>query len=167
MHDYTGYRDHRPGFKDIIELGEPALFITGAAQLEIGHSLSDVAAHLLREVHQLRALDEFPAQASLRIAVDFDTDQLDITVEGLSPEADPDRISTRTALHTIFEIAGHVNLIDVTGTRPPRFTLRILAVDESGKPYAGLIGTGMGDIHPVDPPRAKRVRSSVPKAQDR
>jgi hypothetical protein len=127
------------------------LFITGADQLEVGHTLPGIAARLLDEVDKLRALDEFPTQASLRVDVTADQDQLDITLEGLSPESDPDRINTRTALHAIFEIAGHLNLIDVTGRRPPWFTLRMLAVDQTGRPYAGLIGTGMGDIHPARP----------------
>ncbi|TDQ00473.1 hypothetical protein [Labedaea rhizosphaerae] len=150
MHDEPGYRDVPPPADGTISLGEPGLFITGADQLEVAHTLPAIAARLLHEVGELRDLGEFPAQASVRVDIKSDQDQLDITLEGLSPESDPDRVSTMTALRTVFELAGHLNLIDVTGRRPPWFTLHMLAVDRAGRPYAGLVGTGMGDIHPAD-----------------
>ncbi|HET6500121.1 MAG TPA: hypothetical protein VFG87_05075 [Amycolatopsis sp.] len=73
---------------------------------------------------------------------------LDILITGLSPDNDPDRRETVSALCTLFELASHANVIDITGAIAPMFTNRILAVDGQGVPFAGLIGAGMGDIHP-------------------
>jgi hypothetical protein len=51
------------------------------------------------------------------------------------------------AIRTVFELASHANIVDVSGTVAPLFTIRILAFDQDNTPYAGLLGAGMGDIH--------------------
>lgn len=124
------------------------LCITGSDHLEIGGSLPAIAAHLIREVRELRERGEFPERASVQIDVGPDNRLLDILIIGLTPDNDPDRRETVTALWTVFELASHANVIDITGAIAPLFTNRILAVDGQGVPYAGLIGAGMGDIHP-------------------
>jgi hypothetical protein len=125
----------------------PPLFITGADSLEVGRSLPAIALHIVHEVGELRALGDFPEQASVHVDVDLSHDRLDILVTGLSPETDPDRVATMTSLRAVFEIASHANVVDVTCTVAPLFTNRILAIDTDGMPYAGLIGAGIGDIH--------------------
>lgn len=132
----------------MIDSVRQTLCITGIDHLEIGSSLPAIAAHLVREVRELRERGEFPERASVQIDVGPQERLLDILITGLSPENDPDRRETVAALCAVFELASHVNVIDITGAIAPLFTNRILAVDEQGVPYAGLIGAGMGDIHP-------------------
>ncbi|MFD2417344.1 hypothetical protein [Amycolatopsis pigmentata] len=132
----------------MIDSVRQTLCITGTDHLKIGGSLPAIAAHLVREVRELRDRGEFPERASVQIDVGPADRLLDILIIGLSPETDPDRRETISALCTVFELASHANVIDITGAIAPLFTNRILAVDEQGVPYAGLIGAGMGDIHP-------------------
>ncbi|HKS45253.1 MAG TPA: hypothetical protein VJT49_09075 [Amycolatopsis sp.] len=132
----------------MIDSVRQALCITGSDHLQLGGSLPAIAAHLVREVCELRERGEFPARASVQIDIGPEEALLDILITGLSPDNDPDRIETVTAMRTVFELASHANVIDITGAVAPLFTNRILAVDEQGVPYAGLIGAGMGDIHP-------------------
>jgi hypothetical protein len=133
----------------MINFFRPTLCITGADYLELGPSLSAVAGHLVEEVGELRTQGGFPERASVCVDVDADLRELDIRIEGLSPEQDPDRVRTMAAIRCVFELASHANVVDVTGAVAPLFTTRILAVDDGGVPYAGLIGAGMGDIHPT------------------
>ena len=126
----------------------PAYCITGSDYLTTRRSLPAIAAHLADVVGELREAGEFPQRASVHIEVG-DHSILDIRVEGLSPANDPDRVDTLSALHTLFEVASHANLIDISGESPALFTHRILAVDSAGIPYAGVIGAGIGEIHPV------------------
>ena len=126
----------------------PTYCITGSDYLTTRRSLPAIAAHLANIVGELRDAGEFPRHASVHIEVGDDS-ILDIRVEGLSPANDPDRVDTMSALHTLFEVASHANLIDITGEYPALFTHRILAVDAAGIPYAGVIGAGIGEIHPV------------------
>ncbi|WIX77006.1 hypothetical protein QRX50_37180 [Amycolatopsis carbonis] len=105
--------------------------------------------HLVHEVGELRAQGQFPERATVCVDVGSDLRELDVRIEGLSPERDPDLDETMAAIRYVFELASHANVIDVTGAVAPLFTVRILAVDQEGVPYAGLIGAGMGDIHPT------------------
>jgi hypothetical protein len=130
----------------------PSYCITGSDYLATRQSLPAIAAHLVRVVGELRELGEFPKRASVTIEVG-DEPILNIRLEGLCPANDPDRIDTLSALHTLFELASHANLIDISGESPALFTPRILAVDPAGIPYAGVIGVGIGEIHPVSHPR--------------
>jgi hypothetical protein len=132
----------------MIDSVRQTLCITGSDHLEIGGSLPAIAAHLVREVRELRERGEFPERASVQIDVGPEDRLLDILIMGMSPDDDPDRRETLTALSTVFELAGHANVIDITGAVEPLFTTRILAVDPQGVPYAGLIGAGVGEIHP-------------------
>ncbi|MEV6823476.1 hypothetical protein [Amycolatopsis sp. NPDC051102] len=54
-----------------------------------------------------------------------------------------------SAIRTVFELVSHANVVDISGTVAPLFTIRIVAVDFDSIPYAGLPGAGMGDIHPA------------------
>jgi len=132
----------------MIDSVRQTLCITGSDHLKLGESLPAIAAHLIREVRELRARGEFPERASVQIDIGPDERLLDILILGLSPENDPDRRDTLAAMSTVFELASHANVIDITGVVAPLFTNRILAVDDQGVPYAGLIGAGIGDIHP-------------------
>ncbi|WIX79250.1 hypothetical protein QRX50_00065 [Amycolatopsis carbonis] len=131
----------------MIDIFRSALCITGADHLEIGPSLSAVAGHLVHEVGELRAQGQFPERAAVCVDVAPDHRELDVRIEGLSPECDPDLKETMAAIRCVFELASHANVVDVTGAVAPLFTVRILAVDQEGVPYSGLIGAGMGDIH--------------------
>src|SRR5437899_2489512 len=124
----------------MINSARQALCITGTDHLRVGASLPAIAAHLVREVRDLRAHGAFPERASVQIDVDTKDRLLDILITGLSPADDPDRTETVTALCTVFELASHANVVDITGAVAPLFTSRILAVDATGVPYAGLIG---------------------------
>ncbi|WP_431903134.1 hypothetical protein [Amycolatopsis thermoflava] len=137
------------GSQQMIDLVRPALCITGAGNLEFGRSLAAVAGFIVREVAELRALGEFPECATVRVDVAADSRRLDIRIDGLSPDQDPDRVATLAALRAVFEIGSQANLVDVTTAAAPLFTHRILAVGRDGVPYAGLIGAGVGDLHPV------------------
>lgn len=141
---------------DVIDFVRSALCITGADNLELGTSLSAVAAHLVHEVGELRVQGEFPECASVCVDIGPDRRELDVQIEGLSPERDPDRTETMAAIRHVFELASHANVIDITGSAEPLFTVRILAVDSDGVPYAGLIGAGIGDIHPAVPHHTPR-----------
>jgi hypothetical protein len=123
--------------------------ITGGDYLRVGDSLAAIAANLVEEIGKLRAGGEFPDRASVSITVRPGESTLHTQIVGLSPTTDPDGVQTRAAILAVFELASHYNLIDLDGDRPPVFVHRILAVDATGTPYAGLIGTGMGDIHPT------------------
>jgi hypothetical protein len=137
----------------MMKSASPPLCITGADSLAVGRSLPAIAVHVVHEVGELRSQGEFPERASVHVGVDLNQDRLDILVIGLSPETDPDRVATMSALRAVFEITSHANIIDVTGAVAPLFTNRILAVDAAGVPYAGLIGAGIGDIHFTASPR--------------
>jgi hypothetical protein len=132
----------------MIDSVRKTLCITGTDHLEIGGSLPAIAAHLVREVKELRERGEFPERASVEIDIGPDERLLDILITGLSPDNDPDRRDTVAAMWTVFELSSHANVVDITGVVAPLFTNRILAVDDQGVPFAGLIGAGMGDIHP-------------------
>jgi hypothetical protein len=123
--------------------------ITGADHLEFGQTLTMIAERITGEVRELCAQGEFPADAVVRVYVDAPDRRLDILIAGISPESDPDRVATKSALYSAFEVASHLNVVDVTNTVPPLFSARILAVDFSGEAYAGLIGAAVGDIHPA------------------
>ncbi|ASR35149.1 hypothetical protein BAY61_09325 [Prauserella marina] len=131
----------------------PAWCITGSDYLEGAPSLPSIAALLADAVAELREDGEFPGRAKVTFGVG-DGRWLDIRVEGLSPACDPDRVETMAALRTLFELSSHANLVDISARRPALFLPRILAVDEAGLPYAGVLGAAMGDVHPVAVPEA-------------
>ncbi len=123
--------------------------ITGSDYLRVGDSLAAIAANIVEEIGELRAGGEFPDRASVSITVRPGESTLHTQIAGLSPTTDPDGVQTRAAILAVFELASHYNVIDLDGTQPPVFVHRILAVDATGTPYTGLIGTGMGDVHPT------------------
>ncbi|MEV6621546.1 hypothetical protein AB0M83_09040 [Amycolatopsis sp. NPDC051106] len=131
------------------DLLQPVWCITGVDQLESGHSLPAVAVNLVAEVGRLRDQGQFPEHVSMGVEVDSGLRLLDVRVHGLSPARDPDRMETMSAIRTVFELASHANVVDISGTVAPLFTIRIVAVDFDSIPYAGLLGAGMGDIHPA------------------
>ncbi|MEU3275067.1 hypothetical protein ABZ639_29820 [Saccharomonospora sp. NPDC006951] len=131
----------------------PAWCITGSDCLGGPPSLPSIAALLADAVGELRRDGEFPGRAKVSFGVG-DSRWLDVRVEGLSPSSDPDRTETMAALRTLFELSSHANLVDISARTPALFLPRILAVDESGLPYAGVLGAAMGDVHPVAAPEA-------------
>ncbi|WP_052395524.1 hypothetical protein [Kutzneria sp. 744] len=123
--------------------------ITGNDYLRVGDSLAAIAANIVEEIGELRAGGEFPDRASVSITVRPGESTLHTQIAGLSPTTDPDGVQTRAAILAVFELASHYNVIDLDGAQPPVFVHRILAVDATGTPYTGLIGTGIGDVHPT------------------
>lgn len=138
--------------------------ITGSDYLRVGDSLAAIAANLVEEVAEMRAGGEFPDRASVSISVRHGESTLYTQIAGLSPTTDPDGVQTRVAILAVFELASHYNLIDIEGDQPPVFVHRILAVDATGTPYAGLIGMGMGDIHPTPTPTTAAGAVVMPSA---
>lgn len=129
------------------------LCITGGDYLRVGPSLAAIAANLAGDIAELRATGEFPDHTCVSIGVRHGESVIDTRITGLSPVTDPDGVRTRSAILAAFELASHYNVIDLDGD-PPLFVHRILAVDTTGTPYAGLIGAGIGDIHPAATPTA-------------
>jgi hypothetical protein len=80
----------------------------------------------------------------------------EIRVDGLSVEADPDRTMIREVMNTRSELASYHNIIALDGTTPPLFTQRILLVDAHGRPFAAMVGAGVGDVEDVTQQRYQR-----------
>lgn len=78
---------------------------------------------------------------------------LEIRVEGLSVEADPDRTTIREVTNALFELASDYNIVALDAATPPLFTQRILLVDSDGRPFSAMMGTGLGDVGTVTPQR--------------
>jgi hypothetical protein len=78
---------------------------------------------------------------------------LEIRVEGLSVEADPDRTTTSA----LFELASDHNIVALDATTPPLFTQRILLVGSDGQPFSAMIGAGVGEVETVTSQRNWRA----------
>ncbi|SDH59230.1 hypothetical protein SAMN05216553_1326 [Lentzea fradiae] len=76
---------------------------------------------------------------------------LEIRVEGLSVETNPDRITSREVMNTLFELASDHNIITLDAVSLPLITQRIVLVDPYGQPFAAKVGVGMSAPEPFMP----------------
>ena len=114
-----------------------------------GYSLEAAAVRLADAIGELRDDGELPACLHTRIEINPDSRELTLRCWGLSPDDDSDRVVARRVLHVLFELASFHNIVPLHTRTPPLFTLRILLLDCADKPFAALVGSGMGDAEPV------------------
>lgn len=116
-----------------------------------GFTLEAVAVRLAADIAELRDDGGIPAHVCTVITVLPQQRVLEIRVEGLSVEADPDRVTIREVTQALFEIAMYHNIVALDATTPPLFTQRILLVDGGGRVFSAMIGAGVGDVELVTP----------------
>ena len=109
-------------------------------------TLEAAAVQLAADIAELRDDGGLPLHVRTVITVLPQQRVLEIRVEGLSVEADPDRTTIREVTNTLFEIASHYNIVAIDATTPQLFTQRILIADTDGRPFSAMIGAGVGDI---------------------
>lgn len=128
------------------------LVLWGArAGIGLGNTMEAAAVRLVEDIAELRTDGGIPAQVRVVIAVLPQDRILEIRVEGLSVDADPDRTTIREVTHTLFELGSHHNIVALDATTPPLFTQRILLVDTDGHPFSAMVGAGVGDVESVTP----------------
>jgi len=114
------------------------------------------AVRLADDIAELRDDGGIPAHVSTVITVLPQQRVLEIRVEGLSVETDPDRTTIREVTHTLFELASYHNIVALDATTPPLFTQRILLIGSDGRPFSAMIGSGIGDVDSVTPQQNRR-----------
>jgi hypothetical protein len=123
------------------------LVVWGArAGIGPGFTLEAAAVRLAADIGELRNDGGIPSHVRTVITVLPQEHVLEIRVEGLSVEADPDRTTIREVSNTLFELASDHNIITLDAAAPPLFTQRILLVDSDGRPFSAMIGAGVGDV---------------------
>ena len=131
-----------------------SLVLCGArAGVGLGYTLEAAAVRLAEDIAELRGDGGLPAYVRTVTTVLPQQRVLEIRVEGLSIEADPDRTTIREVTSALFELASYHNIVALDGTTPPLFTQRILLVDADGQPFSAMIGAAVGDVEPVTPQR--------------
>ncbi|MFF0147036.1 hypothetical protein ATK36_5351 [Amycolatopsis sulphurea] len=129
------------------------LVLRGArAGVGLGYTLEAAAVRLADDIAELRVDGGLPAHMCTVITVLPQQRVLEIRVEGLSVEADPDRTTIREVTHALFELASYHNIVALDATTPPFFTQRILFVDREGRPFSAMIGSGIGDVESLTSP---------------
>lgn len=118
---------------------------------ERGYGLEAIAVALSADIAELREDGGLPDHVHTRITVLPQHRLLEIRVEGLLIETDPDRTTSREVMNTLFELASDHNIITLDAVSPPLFTQRILLVDHYGRPFAAKVGAGMGEPDPFTP----------------
>ena len=114
-----------------------------------GYTVEAAAVRLADDIAELRADGGIPAHVRTVITVVPQQRVLEIQVEGLSVEADPDRTAMREVTHALFELASYHNIVAVDATTTALFTQRILLVGTDGRPFSAMIGAGVGDVEAV------------------
>ena len=114
-----------------------------------GYTLEAAAVRLAEDIAEMRADGGIPAHVHTVITVLPHQRVLEIQVEGLLIEADPDRTTIREVTTTLFELASYHNIIALDATAPPLFTQRILFLDTDGHPFHAMLGAGVGDVEDV------------------
>ena len=126
------------------------LVLWGArAGVGLGYTLEAAAVRLVEDIAELRDDGGIPAHVRTVTTVLPQHRVIEIRVEGLSVEADPDRVRIREVTHALFELASYHNIVALDATTPPLFTQRILLVDSDGRPFTAMIGAGIGDVEAV------------------
>ncbi len=118
---------------------------------ERGYGLEAIAVALSADIAELREDGGLPDHVHTRITVLPQHRLLEIRVEGLLIETDPDRTTSREVMNTLFELASDHKIITLDAVSPPLFTQRILLVDHYGRPFAAKVGAGMGEPDPFTP----------------
>lgn len=133
------------------------LVLWGArAGVGLGYTVEAAAVRLAEDIAELRDDGGIPTHVSTVITVLPQQRVLEIRVEGLSVEADPDRTTIREVTHTLFELASYHNIVALDATTPPLFTQRILLVDSDGRPFSAMVGSGVGDVDSVTSQQNRR-----------
>ena len=114
-----------------------------------GYTLEAAAVRLAADIAELGNVEGIPPHVYTAITVLPQQQMLEIRVDGLSVEADPDRTMIREVMNTLFELVSYHNTIALDATTPPLFTQRILLVDADGSPFAAMMGAGVGDVENV------------------
>ncbi|MEV6608891.1 hypothetical protein [Kutzneria sp. NPDC051319] len=114
-----------------------------------GYTLEAAAVRLIEDIAELRDDGGIPDYVRTVIGILPQQRVLEIRVEGLSVEADPDRTTIREVTNTLFELASYFNIVALDGVTPPLFTQRILLVGADGRPFSAMVGTAVGDVEPV------------------
>ncbi len=120
-------------------------------EAERGYRLEAIAVQLSADIAELREDGGLPEHLRTCVTVLPQHRVLEIRVEGLSIDTDPDRTTSREVMNTLFELASDHNIITLDTTSPPLFTQRILLVDHYGQPFAAKVGAGMGEPEPFTP----------------
>lgn len=133
------------------------LVLWGArAGVGLGYTLEAAAVRLAEDIAELRDDGGIPKHVRTVITVLPQQRVLEICVEGLSVEADPDRTTIREVTHALFELASYYNIVALDATTPPLFTQRILLIGSDGQPFSAMIGSGVGDVASVTPQQNRR-----------
>jgi hypothetical protein len=111
-----------------------------------GYTLEAAAVRLAADIAELRDGGGILSHVRTVITVLPQQRVLEIRVEGLSVEADPDRTTIREVTHALFQLGSDHNIVALDGTTPPLFTQRILLVDTDGRPFSAMTGAGIGDV---------------------
>ncbi|KAA2253291.1 hypothetical protein F0L68_33305 [Solihabitans fulvus] len=114
-----------------------------------GYTLEAAAVRLIEDIAELREEGGIPQHVRTAIGILPQQRVLEIRVQGLSVEADPDRITIREVTTALFELASYHNIVVLDGVTPPLFTQRILLLDSDGSPFSAMVGTAVGDVEPV------------------
>jgi hypothetical protein len=114
-----------------------------------GFTVEAAAVRLADDIAELREDGGIPPDVRTVIAVLPQERVLEIRVEGLSVEADPDRTTIREVANTLFEITSYYNIIGLDTAVRPLFTQRILLVGDDGRPFYAMIGAGVGDVETI------------------
>lgn len=114
-----------------------------------GYSLEAATVRFADAIDQFREQGGLPERLRTRIEIDPQRRELTLRGWGLSPDDDPDRTESRRVLHTLFELASFHNIIPLDTYVPPLFTQRILLLDQADRPFAALVGAGIGDTEPL------------------
>jgi len=123
------------------------LVLRGArAGIGPGYTLEAAAVGIIEDIAELRDEGGIPAYVRTVVGILPQHRVLEIRVEGLSIEADPDRTAIREVTNALFELASYHNIAVLDGVTPPLFTQRILIVDTDGRPFHALVGTAVGDV---------------------
>jgi hypothetical protein len=114
-----------------------------------GYTLEAAAVRLSNDIAELRGEGGIPQHVRTVIEILPHQRVLEIRVEGLSVEADPDRTTIREVTNTLFELASYFNIVALDGATPPLFTQRILLIDPDGRPFSAMMGAAVGDVETV------------------
>jgi hypothetical protein len=108
-----------------------------------------IAVGKAEDIAELRDEGGIPQQVRTVIGILPRQRVLEIRVEGLSVEADPDRTVIREVINALFELGSYHNIVALDGATPPLFTQRILLVGTDGRPFSAMMGAAVGDVEHV------------------
>jgi hypothetical protein len=111
--------------------------------------LEAAAVRLSEDIAELRRDGGIPEHVRTVIGILPQQRVLEIRVEGLSVEADPDRTTIREVTNALFELASYHNIVALDSATPPLFTQRILLVGTDGRPFSAMLGAAVGDVEHV------------------